>query len=352
MSPYQPQPKSLDNLPSYIPRYIYQNHQQFREIRQIEFIRYQELNHAVNGRKNGERNAYVHLSQVNSHYQERLEELNNRYRGSIPQKTCDEFHQSSTLSSQSAAVLKSYGSRKSNLEVFFNNPTSYTLFYIHQSRFEKDFLQVNTRERFSIFRHNLLLVMAPPSEAHGIATGEITMKIARWIFRMNLENEIAVYPSSGVTAIDDPEERRVPDYAYARKAVPAGLTRRPTCTVEIGNTQSLPSLEDDAKWWLDPLKGGASACITCKLDRTPRIVIDVWERQGSNGQEAKIRRACHIIITKSKKSSEITIRGSPLRLEFNLLFGRLPMGQEHNLVIGDDQLRAIAREIWKEQGLI
>lgn len=351
MSPYQPQARSLDDLPSYIPRYIYQNHQQFREIRQIELIRYQEINDAANRRNNGKRNAYVHPSLVNSHYQERLEELNNRYRGSMPQKKCDKFHQSDISSSRSAAVLKSY--RRSTLEAFFKNPTSYILFHIHQSRFEKDFLQGDTRERFSHFQNNQLLVMAPPSVPHGIAAGEMTQEIISWVIGMNLRHDLTLYQNSGITAIDDPDEVRIPDSAFGPRESPAGSPMtRPTCVVEIGKTQSLGSLEDDAKWWLDPLKGGIAACITCKLDRTPRIVIDAWERQGSDGQEAKIRRASHIIITKLKKSNEITIRGSPLRLEFHLLFGRLPVGQEHDLVIDDNQLRTIAQKIWRVQGLL
>jgi len=41
------QDKSLNNLPLYIPRYLYQSSQQFSEIFQIECRRYKELNRAL-----------------------------------------------------------------------------------------------------------------------------------------------------------------------------------------------------------------------------------------------------------------------------------------------------------------
>lgn len=372
----QPHERSLDDLPLYIPRYIYKGRQQFREIKQIEFTRYEELNRALIQRYNGQQHMYNHLHQVSyPHYRDCLERLDRRYENSMPRNTFYNTHHSFLPLTQSANAFcsstvtqydrtssdnrhspESYesGTKRNNLQNFFYNSTPYFIFHISQTLFEKDFLKPESRERFSFFRQNLLLTMAP-TEEHGYAAGELTTRITIWVASMNLNSDIAAYIGSGVPAINDQTEIKVPDAAFGPETAPAGFsTRRPSCTVEIGKTQSLTILEDAAKWWLNPAKGAASVCITCKLDTTPRLVIDVWERQVLEGRQAETIRAQHIIITGSKKSNGITIRGSPFHLKFNLLFRRLPRDHthEHDLVIEDDQLQIIANRIWRHQGLL
>jgi len=198
-----------------------------------------------------------------------------------------------------------------------------------------------------------------PLPEHGLAAGEFAGDIHTWIVEMNLRSHIHQWLGSGVSAKDDKNEHRVPDYAMGPRRPLPGLSRdRPTLVVEIGRTKSLPSLGEDGRWWLDPAKGDANICITCKLDRTPRLLIDVWERnilEGRDGDKDDITRAQHLIITKNKKTDDIVVRGAPMIIKLSHLMGRNldeNSTKEKDLVIEDERLKEIAISIWEAEGLI
>ncbi|KAJ6005709.1 hypothetical protein N7451_003653 [Penicillium sp. IBT 35674x] len=190
-----------------------------------------------------------------------------------------------------------------------------------------------------------------PSPAHGVAAGRFTFFIDAWIANMGMESDFQCYSGSGFSALDNDNETRIPDAAFGATNPPAGtLQNRPSFTIEVGDTQSLPSLGCDAQWWLDPTKGGASVCITCKFDRTPRLVIDVWERQTTARGEEETKKSQHIIIAKSGKAP-VTVRGGPLRISFSLVFRKSPVAPQQDLVIQDDRLKNVALTLWQQMGL-
>ncbi|KAJ5784338.1 uncharacterized protein N7503_009550 [Penicillium pulvis] len=190
-----------------------------------------------------------------------------------------------------------------------------------------------------------------PLPAHGAAAGRLTFFINAWITEMGMESNFQSWLDSGFKALDNDNETRIPDAAFGATNPPAGTPKsRPSFTIEIGDTQSLPDLGYDAQWWLDPTKGGASVCITCKLDRTPRLVIDVWERQTTERGDEETKRSQHIIIAKSGKAP-VTVRGGPLRISFRLVFGVSPTDPQKDLKIEDDRLKTAALTIWQEMGL-
>lgn len=349
--------KSLDNIPLYIPRYLYQSSQQFSEVFQIECRRYEELNCAVIRRYHSlepEDNSTHHG--IYLRYRDRLQSLERRFGYTWLPATWIKFSGNAyRLSFRS----DSHKSQKDYLQFLCYNPTPYFLFIIDQSRFKKDFFTSNnTLLRFRFFQQNTLLAMVPLPE-HGLAAGELAGDIHTWIVEMKLRSHIRQWLGSGVSAKDDKSEQRVPDYAMGPKRPPSGHSKdRPTLVVEIGRTQSLPSLGEDGRWWLNPTKGDANICITCKLDRTPRLVIDVWERnipKGRDGDKDDITRAQHLIITKNKKTDDIVVRGAPMIIKFSHLMGRNPdesSTKEKDLVIEEERLKEIAISIWEEEGLI
>ncbi|KAJ5912369.1 hypothetical protein N7504_001252 [Penicillium tannophilum] len=190
-----------------------------------------------------------------------------------------------------------------------------------------------------------------PSPAHGATAGRFTFFIDAWIAAMGMESDFQSYSGSGFSALDNDNETRIPDAAFGASNPPAGTpNNRPSFTIEVGDTQSLPSLDHDAQWWLDPTKGGAAVCITCKLDRTPRLIIDVWERRTTERGEEEIKKSQHIIIAKSRRAP-VTVRGGPLRISFNLVFGRSPTAPQKDLVIEDDRLKNTALMLWQKMGI-
>ncbi|KAJ5287674.1 hypothetical protein N7478_003360 [Penicillium angulare] len=402
--------RSVNDLDSCIPRYLYKGCQQFQEICHNEYLRYTELNDALVQRYNGQWHKLKHLDQTSyPRYQKRLEELDQLYGFNMTRDLyCDlnKIHCASGLESQSVMRSTSHSTASSktfelrsakspkrgkskhpilegtiastqrdipSLQVdedyfpcdrkpdsglnprkltrFLSNPTPNAIFYIDQDTFQKDFLAEDNRLRFSFFRQNILITMAPLSE-HANATTELEKPVWRWLITMNLEDSIRGFGGSGVAAKNDSNEIKVPDASYGPKEAPSQSDPgRPSLILEIGNTQSLPSLEENARWWLDRQKGDAKVCITCKLDRNPRLVLDLWERQTVNSREIT-SHAQHIIITRSK-NGEVNIRGSPLHLKFSLVFQR-PCNadsNEHDLTIQSERLIRIAKDIWTFQGL-
>jgi hypothetical protein len=76
----QPRDKSLNNLPLFIPRYIYKSSQQSRDIFQIEYTRYENLNRASIHRFNGQEHRYNHIYHaIYPQYRDRLQALDRRY---------------------------------------------------------------------------------------------------------------------------------------------------------------------------------------------------------------------------------------------------------------------------------
>ena len=173
---------------------------------------------------------------------------------------------------------------------------------------------------------------------------------------MDLKSSIKNWVGSGIRAVDRSQETRIPDACLGPAHPPVGFpSGRPSLVLEVGNTQSQPSLEENAVWWLDAKKGGAAICLTCKLFKNKKIDIDVWERQVPEGQPANraiITKAQHIIASHDKNRQEVSVRGGPLRIKFSLFMRRVPDPvKEYDLILEEEQPKDFASGIWEERGM-
>ncbi|OQE26538.1 hypothetical protein PENSTE_c005G02940 [Penicillium steckii] len=193
-----------------------------------------------------------------------------------------------------------------------------------------------------------------PSLIHGFTVGRLEKEIIRWITGMDLLDNIETWPGSGIPALDNPTNIRTPDASYGPSQPAVGFSDdRPSFVIEVGYIQTLPSLDSHARWWVDPNKGNAALCLVCKLDRTPRLVIDIWE--GGAHIAPATRPQYHIVMAQKRNTGEITVRGNPLAIRFPLFMRRLPRPEslvERDLILDIEDLKKIARDIWIKQGLI
>ncbi|KAJ5224041.1 hypothetical protein N7468_008583 [Penicillium chermesinum] len=163
------------------------------------------------------------------------------------------------IHSHDLLLPSSHETDEDQLQLLSYNPTPYFLFFINATHFKEEFFNLESRKRFRFFNQNTLLIMAPRLE-HAAAAASIGMEITGWIMGMNLQSQVIPSIGHGVSARDVPNEEKVPDGAFGPVRTPSGFPkRRPSITIEVGLSQTLPRLEDTAKWWLNPTKRGRSS---------------------------------------------------------------------------------------------
>lgn len=144
----------------------------------------------------------------------------------------------------------------------------------------------------------------------------------------------------------------------------------PTLVIESGVSQSLPDLRNTIRWWFSASGHAVKIVLLVKLNRSSEeIIIEKWTEGPANPRigatstrpelslTPSLRQSIHIDMTPEAKqaasgdpirsdlSSYIVTTGD-LRLEFQLLFLRMPMEGEGDVVITEEMLRVYGREMW------
>lgn len=136
----------------------------------------------------------------------------------------------------------------------------------------------------------------------------------------------------------------------------------PTLVIEAGYSQSLAALRQQMRWWFDISDHQVKIVVLVKIYLGQgQINIEKYqEEQRQPRAGATLTRAAaaltpyldqNITIVRHGESADsltsYTVTRGALRLDFERLFRRQPMGEERDIVITEEQLQQYAAGIWR-----
>ncbi len=133
----------------------------------------------------------------------------------------------------------------------------------------------------------------------------------------------------------------------------------PTLVIEAGDSESLPALRNDMRWWFSASNHDVKIVLLAKFDHSSRqIMLERWEEVASQQQRATATRASPALIPELQQAITINrdITTNPvsynvvsggLVLKFRLLFLRDPDLGEGDFVIGVPGLQRYAQLVWQ-----
>ena len=143
-----------------------------------------------------------------------------------------------------------------------------------------------------------------------------------------------------------------------------GRGKWPTLVIEAGDSESLPRLRTDMRWWFSTSNHDVKIVILAKFNHGQNsILLEKWEeeertsRQGaattrwSAAIEPVLRQAITITYNNTgdpRNTASYTINGGALVLEFRLLFLRDPGLGEGDIVFSIPELQSYAVDVWAE----
>jgi hypothetical protein len=125
----------------------------------------------------------------------------------------------------------------------------------------------------------------------------------------------------------------------------------PTLVLEVGVSESLPRLRNDARWWLSNSGGSVNIVLIFDVNEGAKtILIEKWETAPatatrpvtrSNQPSAQIPTQMQVITIDPNG-----VTGAPLTLDFHQIFLRQPNPPEHNMVFTTQDLRDWSDSVW------
>ncbi|KIN02409.1 hypothetical protein OIDMADRAFT_144956 [Oidiodendron maius Zn] len=136
----------------------------------------------------------------------------------------------------------------------------------------------------------------------------------------------------------------------------------PTLVIEAGDSESLPELRNDMRWWFSTSNHEVKIVILAKFNHGERsIMLEKWEeeerapRQGaattrwSAAMEPVLQQTITITYDNTGdpgNAASYTVNGGALVLEFRLLFLRDPGPGEGDIVFSIPELQSYAADVW------
>ncbi|WEW55913.1 hypothetical protein PRK78_001348 [Emydomyces testavorans] len=128
----------------------------------------------------------------------------------------------------------------------------------------------------------------------------------------------------------------------------------PTLVLEVGASESLRKLRNDARWWLSNSGGNVNIVLIFHINRgTKSMLIEKWEtRPATGGPATRSNRPPAQIPTQIQAITidQNNITGTPLTLPFHGIFLRQPAQQadpsEQDLVFTTQDLRDWSDDVW------
>jgi hypothetical protein len=181
-----------------------------------------------------------------------------------------------------------------------------------------------------------------PKRAHKVVRGVFDKAITASLLLMNLEDSIEQF---GTTGIDVGGATRQPDGQWGLIPAPAGQPSKPTMILEVGLSETAAKLRRAAEMWIDPNQGAINIAMMVKVDqRRPKITIEMCTWDTANMQAQCTRT---VVISESLSGDKVTITGSPLKIPFDLLFGRQATGPlEKDIPLDRNVFEKLARLVW------
>jgi hypothetical protein len=128
----------------------------------------------------------------------------------------------------------------------------------------------------------------------------------------------------------------------------------PTLVLEVGVSESLPRLRNDARWWLSNSGGQVNIVLIFHINRgTKTMLIEKWETiPATGGPVTRLNQPLAQIPTQMQAITidQNNVTGAPLTLHFHGIFLRQPAQQanppQHDLVFTAQDLQGLADDVW------
>ncbi|CAI7631132.1 unnamed protein product [Penicillium viridicatum] len=217
---------------------------------------------------------------------------------------------------------------KSNLEI-----SKFFVIFIDPSSFDQEFLLPDPIAGLRLFYnaalHTLILRMSTPE--HSQVAGALQTAISIALLPMELDEAI-----------------QQPDGGWGPIRHTRGVPKRPGVVVEVGVLEPETKLRNDARMWVDPVRGEAKMAITVKVNpRKSQLKIDTWEwDEGIRSPHAT--QSCVI----ERFGDKTTVSHHPITIPFEYIFRRSPdIPREADIRLEKQRLINMATSVWAEQEL-
>ncbi|KUM59281.1 hypothetical protein ACN42_g7850 [Penicillium freii] len=232
---------------------------------------------------------------------------------------------------------------KSNLEI-----SEYFVIFIDPSSFDQEFLLPDPIAGLRLFYnaalHTLILRMSTPE--HSRVAGALHTAISIALLPMELDEAIQVY--GGVNVPVGNGNVKQPDGGWGPIRHTHGVPKRPGVVVEVGVSEPETKLRNDARMWVDPVRGEAKMAITVKVNpRKSQLKIDTWEwDEGIRSPHAT--QSCVI----ERFGDKTTVSHHPITIPFEYIFRRcLDIPREADIRLEKQRLINMATSVWAAQEL-
>ncbi|KAJ5420973.1 hypothetical protein N7465_003492 [Penicillium sp. CMV-2018d] len=232
---------------------------------------------------------------------------------------------------------------KPNLEI-----SEYFVIFIDPSSFDQEFLLPDPIASLRLFYnaalHTLILRMSTPE--HSQVAGSLHTAVSIALLPMGLDEAIQVY--GGVNVPVGNGSVKQPDGGWGPIQHTRGVPKRPGVVVEVGVSEPETKLRNDARMWVDPVRGEARMAITVKVNRRKsQLKIDTWEwDEGIRSPHAT--QSCVI----EGSGDKTTVSHHPITIPFEYIFRRSPdIPRETDIRLEKQRLINMATSVWAAQEL-
>ncbi|CRL23182.1 unnamed protein product [Penicillium camemberti] len=223
--------------------------------------------------------------------------------------------------------------------------SEYFVIAIDASSFKQDFVLCETNSTLHLSYHaaQQTLIIRMTTTEHAEVSMALNTEIMEILQRMGLHRAVLGYGKVDVDVGNGDTKR--PDWGWGPIRRSDG-PKRPQVVVEVAVSETETKLRNDARMWVDPVKGQAYMAIAIKVDRTkPMITLDTYEWD-SGTQRARVTQSCVVEETGTK----ITVSQCPITIPFNYMFGRSPqIPKETDLQLEKQNLIDMASSVWAAQ---
>ncbi|KAJ5511885.1 hypothetical protein N7453_003988 [Penicillium expansum] len=206
--------------------------------------------------------------------------------------------------------------------------SEYFVIAIDPSSFEKEFLLPDPIAGLRLFYHAALhiLILRMTTPEHAQAAMALNSEVLETLQPMGLIKQ--------------------PDWGWGPIRRSCGDPQRPKVVVEVAVSETATNLRNNARLWVDPVRGRANMAITVKVNRKkPQITIDTYEWDSST-QHPRVTQSCVI----EETCNNITVSQYPIVIPFNHIFGRAPeIPKETDVQLGRQHLVNFATSVWPVQ---
>jgi hypothetical protein len=211
--------------------------------------------------------------------------------------------------------------------------------------------------RISYERTTKILIIKIPHEPHEVAKEEFANILNQKFAQINLSHALR---KTGSTTRTYGNWIKEPDASWEPKSLLADQAG-PSLVLEVGLSEAAGKLRLDARGWIEATNSQTRIVITVRVMREiPRMIIQIWERAASTPPRiTRQYHACAIMrqeiqISYNKQTQTISIPGN-MTLTFQKIFLR-PIDPtkpiEQDIVIRQQELEDISREVWEAQGFM